>query len=73
MGAAWLPLFGAFLIGLSKAGLATGPGMLTTPLVASAMPAREAIGLILPLLCIADVLTLGFYWKQWDWKAIREL
>ena len=47
--------------------------MLTTPLVASAMPARDAIGLILPLLCVADVLTMGFYWKQWDWKAIREL
>ena len=73
MGAAYLPLLGAFLIGLSKAGLATGLGMLTTPLVASAMPAREAIGLILPLLCVADVLTMGFYWKQWDWKAIREL
>lgn len=73
MGASLLPLIGAFLVGLSKAGLATGLGMLTTPLVASAMPAREAIGLILPLLCIADVLTMGFYWKQWDWKAIREL
>jgi uncharacterized membrane protein YfcA len=70
---ALLPLIGAFLVGLSKAGLATGLGMLTTPLVASAMPARQAIGLILPLLCIADLLTLGFYWKQWDWKAIREL
>jgi uncharacterized membrane protein YfcA len=73
MGAAYLPLLGAFLIGLSKAGLATGLGMLTTPLVASAMPAREAIGLILPLLCLADVLTMGFYWKQWNWRAIREL
>jgi uncharacterized membrane protein YfcA len=73
MGASLLPLIGAFLVGLSKAGLATGLGMLTTPLVASAMPARAAIGLILPLLCIADLLTMGFYWKQWDWKAIREL
>jgi uncharacterized membrane protein YfcA len=70
---ALLPLIGAFLVGLSKAGLATGLGMLTTPLVASAMPARTAIGLILPLLCVADLLTMGFYWRQWDWKAIREL
>ena len=68
-----LPYLGAFLVGLSKAGLATGLGMLTTPLVATAMPARTAIGLILPLLCLADVLTMGFYWKQWDWKAIRNL
>jgi uncharacterized protein len=73
MGAALFPLLGAFLIGVSKAGLATGLGMLTTPLVASAMPAHQAIGIILPLLCLADVLTMGFYWKQWNWKAIREL
>jgi uncharacterized membrane protein YfcA len=73
MGPTLLPFLGAFLIGVSKAGLATGLGMLTTPLVASAMPARAAIGLILPLLCVADVLTMGFYWKQWDWRAIRDL
>ena len=73
MGPTVLPFLGAFLIGVSKAGLATGLGMLTTPLVASAMPARAAIGLILPLLCVADVLTMGFYWKQWDWRAIRDL
>src|SRR5262245_8306193 len=73
MGPTLLPFLGAFLIGLSKAGLATGLGMLTTPLMATAMPVREAIGLILPLLCVADVLTMGFYWKQWDWRAIREL
>ena len=50
----WLPLLGAFFIGLSKSGFATGLGMLTTPLVASAMSARQAIGIVLPLLCVAD-------------------
>jgi uncharacterized membrane protein YfcA len=66
-----LPLLGAFFIGLSKAGFATGLGMLTTPLVATAMSAREAIGLVLPLLCVADALTMGIYWKQWDASAVR--
>ena len=67
----WFPLLGAFLIGLSKAGFAAGLGMLTTPLVAMAVPARAAIGLILPLLCVADAFTLGAYWKQWDTTSIR--
>lgn len=71
MGVWLLPLLGAFLIGLSKAGFATGLGMLTTPLVASAMPARQAIGLVLPLLCIADLMTIGIYWKKWDTAAVR--
>jgi uncharacterized membrane protein YfcA len=67
----WFPYLGAFVIGLSKAGFATGLGMLTTPLVASAMPARQAIGIVLPLLCLADGLTIGFYWKKWDTAAVR--
>ena len=65
------PLLGAFLIGLSKAGFAAGLGMLTTPLVAMAVPAKTAIGLILPLLCVADALTLGAYWRRWDLSAVR--
>ncbi len=60
-----LPALGAFLIGLSKAGFATGLSMLTTPLVASVVSARYAIGLILPLLVISDWMTLAAYWKKW--------
>jgi uncharacterized protein len=69
---AWFyPYLGAFLIGLSKAGFATGLGMLTTPLLATAVPARQAIGIILPLLCFADLLTLSAFWKKWDMRLIR--
>lgn len=68
----WMyPYLGAFLIGLSKAGFATGLGMLTTPLVATAVPARQAIGIILPLLCFADLLTLSAFWKKWNLDLIR--
>jgi len=66
-----LPSIGAFLIGLSKAGFATGLSMLTTPLVATAMPARLAIGLILPLLIFSDFLTLGVFWKKWNLALLR--
>lgn len=65
------PYIGAFLIGLSKAGFATGLGMLTTPLLATAVPARQAIGIVLPLLCIADLLTLSAFWKKWKLELIR--
>jgi uncharacterized membrane protein YfcA len=71
MGVWILPFLGAFLIGLSKAGFATGLGMLTTPLVASAMPARQAIGLVLPLLCVADLITIAAFWRKWDWRTVR--
>jgi uncharacterized protein len=69
---AWIyPYIGAFLIGLSKAGFATGLGMLTTPLLATAVPARQAIGIILPLLCFADLITLYAFWKKWNLDLIR--
>ena len=65
-----LALLGVFLIGLSKAGFATGLGMLSTPLVAQAIPARAAIGVVLPLLCLADVFTLAVYWRRWDLRLV---
>jgi len=68
-----LPLAGAFLIGLSKAGFATGLGMVVTPLLATSMPARQAIGVLLPLLLFADALTLAVYWKRWDFGLVRTL
>lgn len=68
----WIyPYLGAFLVGLSKAGFATGLGMLTTPLLATAVPARQAIGIVLPLLCFADLLTLSAFWKKWDLARIK--
>ncbi len=69
---AWIyPYLGAFLIGLSKAGFATGLGMLTTPMLATAVPARQAIGIILPLLIFADFLTLSFFRKTWSLVLIK--
>ena len=65
-----LALVGIFLVGLSKAGFATGLGMLSTPLVAQALPARTAIGVVLPLLCLADVFTLAVYWKRWQARVV---
>jgi len=68
--ATFLALLGVFLIGLSKAGFATGLGMLSTPLMAEAVPARTAIGVILPLLCLADIFTLAVYWRRWDLRLV---
>jgi uncharacterized membrane protein YfcA len=66
----FLAFLGVFLIGLSKAGFATGLGMLSTPLVAQALPARVAIGVVLPLLCLADLFTLGVYWRRWNARIV---
>jgi uncharacterized protein len=62
---------GIFLIGVSKAGFATGLGMLTTPLLATAMPAHQAIGVVLPLLIASDLATLALFRRHWRIELIR--
>ena len=60
----------AFLIGLSKGGLGGVIGALATPLMALVLPADEVIGLLLPMLIIADVFALAAHWRRWEWRLV---
>lgn len=62
--------FVAFLIGLAKGGLGGTLGSLATPLMALVLPADECLGLILPMLMLADVFAVAFYWKRWNRKLV---
>ncbi len=65
------PYIGAFIVGFGKAGFASGISLLQTPLIAYAVPARAAIGIVLPLLIFADLLAIGAYWRKWNLPLIR--
>ena len=57
---------GIFLVGLSKAGFGGGLGILTTPLAVIAFNRLHkepvfAIGVVLPLLCAADLFSIYYY------------
>lgn len=56
----------ALIIGVSKAGFGGGTGILVTPLMAQVMPAKTAVGVMLPLLLACDVFSLFYYWNRWD-------
>jgi uncharacterized membrane protein YfcA len=60
-------------IGLSKAGFGGGLGMLTTPLCVFAFGAKDAIGILLPLLCAGDAFSLYHYWGKWERKNLKYL
>ena len=62
--------FVALLIGFAKGGLGGTVGGLATPLMALVMPADQVIGLLLPILMIADLFAVSSYWKQWNWRMI---
>jgi uncharacterized protein len=58
------------LIGLSKGGFGGIAGSLATPLMALVMPANEVIGLLLPVLIIADIFAVTSHWQRWDRKLV---
>jgi uncharacterized protein len=62
-----------FLTGLSKGGLGGTMGFLLTPLLALVMPTNKAVGLLLPILMLADVFAVATYWRSWDVKIVRIL
>lgn len=68
-----LAALAVLFIGLSKAGFGGGLGMLTTPLCALAFPPKEAIGILLPLLCAGDIFSLYYYWGKWERQNLKYL
>lgn len=66
-------MLAALFIGISKAGFGGGLGMLTTPLCVLAFGAKDAIGILLPLLCAGDLFSLYHYWGRWQRDNLRYL
>lgn len=68
--AAWaLLLTSALVIGMSKTWLQV-LSLLAIPLMAAAFGARASTGVILPMLCFADVFAAFSYRKDVDWRCI---
>ena len=59
------------IVGLSKAGLLGSLGMVGVPLLTLVMPAREAAGMMLPVLLAMDAIAVYAYRKDVDWRIIR--
>jgi hypothetical protein len=62
--------FVIFIIGLGKGGLGGTVGVLATPLMSLVMPADQVIGLLLPILMIADIFAVASHWRRWDNKLL---
>ena len=59
-------MIGALLIGITKAGFGGGAGLIVGPMLMLVFPAKESLGMMLPLLFACDVVSLFFYWRKWD-------
>ncbi|NBQ57821.1 MAG: sulfite exporter TauE/SafE family protein [Opitutaceae bacterium] len=69
----WGLLFlGALVVGLAKTGI-PGVSILFVGLLANAMPARQATGVILPLLILGDVFGVLLYRRHTEWRHLWKL
>ena len=60
------------LLGLAKGGFA-GIGMISTPLLALAVPPLQAAAILLPILLIQDVISTWFYRREWSGWNLKVL
>lgn len=63
---------GAVGIGLSKTGI-PGLGILAVALFAIAMPSRESVGVVLPVLIVGDIIAVSLYRRHAVWSHLVRL
>jgi hypothetical protein len=66
-----IAVIAVLVVGLSKAGLLGSLGMIGVPLLALVMPARDAAGMMLPVLLAMDAIAIWTYRKECDWHILR--
>lgn len=62
----------ALSIGMSKTGV-QGIMLMIVPLMAMAFGAKESTGVILPMLCMADIIAVAYYKRIADWRIVAKL
>ncbi|HRG56352.1 MAG TPA: sulfite exporter TauE/SafE family protein, partial [Lacunisphaera sp.] len=67
-----LLVIGAAAAGFSKTGI-PGTSILFVAIFANVMPARQATGLVLPLLIFADLFAFAVYRKNLEWPRVGRL
>lgn len=65
-------MLSAFIIGMSKTGM-QGAGTLVVPILALMFGAKPSTGIILPMLCFADIIAVVYYRRSCEWKLIIKL
>lgn len=59
-----------FLVGMSKGGLGATLSAVTIPMLALVLPIKDVIGMMPPVLMLADALAVGIHWRRWDKRMV---
>jgi uncharacterized membrane protein YfcA len=69
----WVSIFlASFIIGLSKAGL-KGIDMMNVTIMAIVFGGKASTGIVLPLLCAADIMAVIYYNRHAEWNHFWKL
>ncbi len=61
------------IAGISKGGFGAGLGMLAVPLMALVLPPVQVAAIMLPILCLMDLVGVWAYWKKWEPRVLTRL
>jgi uncharacterized protein len=73
------PWFYAFAIpavlitGISKAGFGSGAGGIAVPMMSQVIAPSAAAGIMLPILCVMDLLGMRAYRGKWRWDVLKPM
>jgi len=58
------------IAGISKGGFGGGLGVIAVPLMALLISPIQAAAIMLPILCLMDLIGIWAYWRKWDSKCL---
>jgi len=61
------------LFGIAKGGFGGGLGIVAVPLLSLVISPTQAAAILLPILCLMDLLSLWAYRGKWDWSELKLL
>jgi hypothetical protein len=61
------------IAGVSKGGFGAGLGMLAVPMMALVLPPVQVAAIMLPILCLMDLVGVWAYWRKWEPQVLRRL
>lgn len=59
------------IAGISKGGFGGGVGFVAVPIMALTIEPRIAAAIMLPILCVADLVGVWAFWRKADWRNLR--
>tara|TARA_B100001109_G_scaffold4202_1_gene3283 strand:+ start:38932 stop:39684 length:753 start_codon:yes stop_codon:yes gene_type:complete len=66
-----ITVVGVLITGISKSGFGGGIGVVAVPMMAPFIGGEKAIGILLPILLLMDVLTIRIYRHYFSWRLLK--